>query len=174
MLILPAANLPPITNLIQSNPAAASGVQTTAALSAVAATGTKTGTVVANLAAGFSALLSPVNLAIAGIGFVVVAGYNLYKMLTGVTSEQAKAIESANQYAKANDALAKSFDAGAKALSNELGVIAEQIKLLRQGKAAADAYSQAKANVPVREAEANLAAVEAKLKAATDIGTKLN
>ena len=142
---------------------AANGQAASASLAAVAASGTRTTSVIANLGTGLSRLVTPLSVAVTGLGALVVAGYDWYKSLTGVTAEQDLASKSARDYATANELLARGVQAGTDALLEQEGSLIAQIRLLREGKTAAEAFALAKANEPVRQSQANLAAVKAQL-----------
>jgi TP901 family phage tail tape measure protein len=138
---------------------ATQGQAAAASLAAVASTGTATGTVVSNLAAGFGRLINPLTIALAGIASLLVLLNDLKNKLNGVSSEQARAQEEMDGYNRSLEALSKGVDAGVEALRRESYVLDEQIRLLKEGKSAAEAYAQAKNNATLTESDAKLAQI---------------
>ena len=136
---------------------------TTAGASVVASQGGLAATALSNIRFMAIGMVNPVTLAAGALAILGAAAYSAYQSMSGVSDEQQKIIEKAQAYVDANDLLEKEVNKGATALEKEGEVLREQIKLMQEGKTAADAFAQANRNVTLSAAQANADAIRAQV-----------
>ena len=116
------------------------------AMGPVAAGATVAGTALAGLA---GVLASPLVIGIAAAA----AAWGLYTLSQrGANKQMDDMVEAAQGAVEATGRLAQSMGAALEQAKQENTVLEEQVRLMREGKAAANALSTAKANIAVREA----------------------
>lgn len=135
----------------------AAAAQTAAAATAAAATASSTvvasragvvATALANIAYIASSLATPLAIAATGLGALVALGVDWYKTLHSISEEGRTSIKVLDDYATSTAKVSAEVSKGVDALYASGVAIKEQIRQMKEGKGAADAYAASIRNAP--------------------------
>lgn len=132
-----------------------------AAATKVASTGGMAATAMANIGTAAAGLVTPITAATLGVAGFAAAIYVAYQRMGSFGEEYSALVGKLDQEKFQNDQLLKETQRGEEALDKQNKVLAEQLRLMREGATAADALAQAQKNVALSAVQSTVMSLRA-------------